>query len=60
MKQILKKNSYKILNNYFNKKFFINICMNSIYKNIRIISGSNIADKIKSKGLEKIHNYFPV
>ena len=60
MTNFLKKNSYKVLNKYFDKKIFLKICINSIYKNIKIISGLKIANKVKEKGLEKIHDYFPV
>ena len=60
MKSFVKKNSYKILNQYVDKNYFNDSCKNSIFKNIRLIAGSEIEKKVKAEGLEKIHNHFPV
>ena len=60
MKSFVKKNSYKILNQYVDKKEFNDSCKKSIFKNIRLIAGSEIEKKVREEGLEKIHKYFPV
>ena len=54
------KNSYKILKNYENRDNFLKSCKDSIFKNIRIISGQKIEKQVKKYGLEKIHDFFPV
>ena len=60
METLVKKNNFKVLKDYSNKNNFFQNCINSIYKKIEIISGINVVNKIKSSGLEKIHEFFPV
>jgi nitrite reductase/ring-hydroxylating ferredoxin subunit len=60
METLVKKNNYKILKNYFDKDNFFQECIDSIFNKIEIISGKNVANKIRSVGLEKIHEFFPV
>ena len=58
MKSFVKKNSYKILNQYVDKNYFNDSCKNSIFKNIRLIAGSEIEKKVKAEGLEKFITTF--
>ena len=51
---------YKILKNYKYKNEFLSISRKGLFDSIREICNENLALKIKDKGYNKIHHYFPV
>ena len=52
--------NYKILKNYKYKKEFLSISRKALFDSIKEISSENLALKIRKKGFNKMHHYFPV
>jgi hypothetical protein len=59
-KKLLKINEgqYKIISNYSNKDYFIKKAREEIYDCISSIAGLSVSEKIRQKGLDKMHLYF--
>lgn len=56
----MNKNSFIILDKYFNKKEFLNEIRKSIIQSIEEITNLENSKSVEKYGLKKIHNYFPV
>ena len=52
--------NYKILKNYKNKKVFLFFSRKSLFDSIKEICKEDLAIKIRNKGYNKMHHYFPV
>ena len=52
--------NYKILKNYKNKKEFLSVSRKSLFDSIKEICKEDLAIKIRNKGYNKMHHYFPV
>ena len=54
------KNKYSIFKNYLDKKNFLNLCLNTIFEELEVISNYQTRKNVEKDGLDFIHKHFPV
>ena len=54
------KNKYSIFKNYLDKKNFLNLCLNTIFEELEVISNYQTRKNVENDGLDFIHKHFPV